>query len=179
MSCRSDEEDDAAPPPPGFSMPTKAIRNDGAGHAEPDAEGMQTEFDANVEKQFDESTGKKRKYSAYLNYTEVKRWSTSADSVKEPADINHEIYTPMKKFMQQSRLMKAPGHKELPTDIGLWKQYRVEYFNWRTDDWIQVMKCPLKYQCKRPAQLRIIAGKYYKLLELFGTHDENRHSVDS
>ena len=31
-----------------------------------------------TEKQFDESTGKKCKYSAYLNYTEVKRWSTPA-----------------------------------------------------------------------------------------------------
>ena len=58
MPCRSDEEDDAAPPPPGFSVPTKAIRNDGVAHGEPDAERMETESDANVEKQFDKSTGK-------------------------------------------------------------------------------------------------------------------------
>ena len=78
MSCRSDEEEDAAPPPPGYTMATKPNRNDGAAHAsaEPDAEGTNAESDADVEKQFDESTGKKRKYSAYLNYTEVKRWST-------------------------------------------------------------------------------------------------------
>ena len=57
MSCRSDDEGDAAPPPPAFSSPTKTIRNDGAAHAEPDPEGMETESDADVEKQFDESTG--------------------------------------------------------------------------------------------------------------------------
>ena len=51
------EENDAAPPPPGFTTPTKAIRNDGANHAESDAERMETESEADVEKQFDESTG--------------------------------------------------------------------------------------------------------------------------
>ena len=51
MPCQSDEEDDAAPPP------TKAISNDRACHGEPDAEGNESEFDANVEKEFDESTG--------------------------------------------------------------------------------------------------------------------------
>ena len=34
MSCPASEEGDAARPPPGYSTPTKAIRNDGAGHAE-------------------------------------------------------------------------------------------------------------------------------------------------
>ena len=46
MSCRTDEEEDAAPPLPGFSTPTKAIRNDGAAHAESDAERMETESEA-------------------------------------------------------------------------------------------------------------------------------------
>ena len=57
MSCLSDEEDDDAPPPPGISAPTKVIRNDGAAHAESDAERMENESEDDVEKQFDESTG--------------------------------------------------------------------------------------------------------------------------
>ena len=108
MSCRSDDEGDAALLPPGYSSPTKTIRNDGAAHAEPDAERMETESDAHAEKQFDESTGKKRKYNPCLVYTEVKQWTTGEDSILEPAQINHDIYTPMKKFMRDSRLMKAP-----------------------------------------------------------------------
>ena len=36
---------------------TKHIRNDGACHDKPDAEGTDVESDSDVEKQFDESTG--------------------------------------------------------------------------------------------------------------------------
>ena len=96
---------------------------------------------------------------------------------KEPAEINHEIYTLMKKFMQQICLMKTPGQKELPTDIGLWKQHSTEYYSLKTEEWIRVMKCLLSYRCKCKVQVRIIAGKDIKLLEFFDTHDENRHAV--
>ena len=66
MPRRFNEEDDSAPPPPCFSTPTKANGNDGAGHAEQDAEGTDNDSDADVEKEFDESTGKKRNYNPYL-----------------------------------------------------------------------------------------------------------------
>ncbi len=56
MSDRESEEELDAPPQPCFSTPKKAYRNDGACHAEPDAEGTKVESDADVEKQFDEST---------------------------------------------------------------------------------------------------------------------------
>ena len=178
MSCRSDDEDDAALPPPAFSTLTKTIRNDGAAHAEPDAGGMETESEADVEKQFDESTGKKRKYHPFLEYTEVKRLSIGEDSILEPAQINHELYTLMKKFMQDGRLIQVPGHPEKKTDIGLWKQQHAENFNSRTDEWIRVMKYPLSYCCKCPARNRIIAGKDYKRLEFFGLHEETSHATD-
>ena len=59
MSCSESEEIDAAPPPPGFTTPTKRICNDGAGHADPDDARMETDSEADVEKEFGESTGKK------------------------------------------------------------------------------------------------------------------------
>jgi hypothetical protein len=37
-------------------------------------------------------------YNPYLQYTEVKRWKTALDL--EPAQIKHEVYALMKKFMQ-------------------------------------------------------------------------------
>ena len=109
MSCRSDEEDDSAPLQPNFITPTKAIRNDGAGHGEPDAARMESESETNVENQFDKSTGKKRKYCPFLVYSEVGRWATGEDSELEPAEVKQAIKTKMKKFMQDSRLMVAPG----------------------------------------------------------------------
>ena len=69
MSDREFEEELDAPPPPGFSTPTKVNGNDGAGHAKPDAEATECESDADVEKQFDESTGKKQEYHPFRQYT--------------------------------------------------------------------------------------------------------------
>jgi hypothetical protein len=96
MPRRESEEEDDAPLPPGFTTQVKAIRNDEACHADPDAEGTEADSDPDVEKQFDESTGKKLKYNPYLQYTEVMRWSTGPDSLLEQAQIDHEIYTLMK-----------------------------------------------------------------------------------
>ena len=71
MSCPESGQIVDAPPPPGFTTPTKPDRNDGAAHAESNAEGTSAESDADVEKQFDESTGKmhkKRKFAPPHEY---------------------------------------------------------------------------------------------------------------
>jgi hypothetical protein len=68
MPRRDSEEEDNALPPPGFTMPTKAISNDGAGHACSNAEGTKGNSDADVKKQFDESMGKERNYTGYQKY---------------------------------------------------------------------------------------------------------------
>jgi hypothetical protein len=88
MSRRSDEENNAAPPQPILTTQTKVSRNDGAGHAASDAEATESYSDANVEKQFDESTGKRESHP-FLEYTEVMLWKTGPDSVLEPAQIDH------------------------------------------------------------------------------------------
>jgi hypothetical protein len=49
----------------------KAIRNHGACHADPDAEGTKAESDADVEKEFHESTGQKRNYNCNHAYQGV------------------------------------------------------------------------------------------------------------
>ena len=102
------EEIDAAPPPPGFTTPTKAKCNDGAGHADPDADRMETESEADVEKEFDKSTGKKRCYAGPLTYRIIKQWTTGLTGTKEAKVIEHEIYTEMKLFMHASGLKKTP-----------------------------------------------------------------------
>ena len=84
MSDRECEEEDDAPLPPAFTTPTKAISNDGACHAEPDAKGTEYGSEAYVEKQLEESTGKKREYHPFRQYTEIKRWKTGSDSILEP-----------------------------------------------------------------------------------------------
>ncbi len=64
---------------PGFSTPTKADRNDGACHAEPDAEGSEDGSEADVEKEFEESTGQKREYHPFCQCTEIKWWKAGSN----------------------------------------------------------------------------------------------------
>ena len=123
MPRRESEEDDAAPLPPILTTPTKVSRNDGAGHAGSDAEGTEDDSDPDVEKQFDASTGKKHNYTGYHTYRLVKEWATGPHALLEDAEIQHEIYTEMKKYMHASSLKRTPGHKTKETDIHLWKQY--------------------------------------------------------
>ena len=78
------EKNDAAPSEPGFTTPTKANRNDGAGQ---DAKRMETESDADGEKQFDESTGKKRNYAGPHSYRVIKEWTTGPQARLEDAEI--------------------------------------------------------------------------------------------
>ncbi len=59
MPRRDSEEEHDALPPPAFTTLTQISRNYGAGHADTDSEGTESESDADVEKEFDESTGKK------------------------------------------------------------------------------------------------------------------------
>ena len=178
MPCGSDGEESNAPPDPSFSTPTKVIRNAGAAHAESDAEGMETEAD--VEKQFDKSTGKKRKFAPFHEYSVVGQWATGPDSLLEPAEIEHQIKMLMEKFMQDSRLMIAPGKdpEKNKTDKALWKQQRKEYWNSRTDEMVHTFKCPMDHRCRCKAKVRIITGKGYKRLEFHGTHDVTSHAAD-
>ncbi len=48
MPCQSDDEEDAVPPPPGFSTPTKANCNVGAGHGGSDARETKSELDSDA-----------------------------------------------------------------------------------------------------------------------------------
>ena len=71
MSCPESEQIDAAPHSPRCTTPPRDESNGGAADAESDAGRMETESDPDVEKQFDESTGKmhkKRKFAPFHEY---------------------------------------------------------------------------------------------------------------
>ncbi len=76
MPRREFEEEDDATPQPCFTTQTKAIHNDGAGHAGLDAERTEDESEPDGEKEFDKSTGKKCNCTGYQKYSLVKEWVT-------------------------------------------------------------------------------------------------------
>ena len=160
MSCPEPEQIDAAPPPPGCTTPPQVESNGGAAHAESDAERMETASEGDVEKEFEESTGKmhkKRKFAPPHEYRLIEEWVLGPDSVMEPAEIDHEIKKHLKKFMQDSRLMIAPGKdsEKKKTEIALWKQQRKPYLNSRTNEWVHMFMCPMIHRCKCAAKARI------------------------
>ena len=71
---------------------------------------METNSEADVEKEFGESTGKRRCYAGPLTYRTIKEWTTGPTATLEAKVIEHEIYTEMKLFMHASGLKKTPGH---------------------------------------------------------------------
>ena len=72
MPCRPWEEDQQDPAPEHQVTPTKASRNDGAGHADPDAEDPATQSD----KEEELAPKKRRPPRHVLKYEVVKRWVT-------------------------------------------------------------------------------------------------------
>ncbi len=72
MPCQEYEEENDAPQLPCFTTPTKAINNDGACHADLDAEGTEYESGSDDEKELEKQTGKKRNYTGHQKYCLVK-----------------------------------------------------------------------------------------------------------
>ena len=94
----------------------------------------------------------------------------------EDAEIQHQIYTEMKKFIYASGLKNTPGHKAKDTDIHLWKQYSKDCHNKKTNEWTRPFRCPLHYQCGCQAQVKLITGQDCNRLEFCGMHDEHSHA---
>jgi hypothetical protein len=105
-------------------------------------------------------------------------WVTGPNTVIEDADINNQIKQRMKKFMDDSRLFKTPGHRLKPTDISLWKQHCQPYLNSRTKETIRPFRCPMHTRCGYEAQVRLCIRKNYKRLEFHGVHDEHSHAKE-
>jgi hypothetical protein len=61
--------------------------------------------------------------------------------VLEDAEIQHEIYPEMKKFMHPSGLKKTPGNKLKATDIHIWKQYSKAYSNNKACELTRPFQC--------------------------------------
>ena len=87
MSCPESGQIDAALPPPRCSTPTQDESNGGAGHVSPDAGRMETDSDADVEKEFEKSTGKKHSYAGPLVYQVVKEWTIGPQAKLEDKEI--------------------------------------------------------------------------------------------
>ena len=106
---------DSELPPP--STPTKSAGNDGASHADPDAETPDQQSDE------EEESGAKliRPPRHVLQYEVVKRWVTGDKAELDNAAIEAELDEIMREHLELSGQRKFYGFRTLNTDLGGWK----------------------------------------------------------
>ena len=86
MPCRPDETFAQGPEPPNPVMPTDSTGNDGAGHADPDAENSDSESDL-------EAQQKQKRARTVLAYEVVQRWVTGDRAELTEQEIQAELFS--------------------------------------------------------------------------------------
>ncbi len=140
LPCRPWEEEQLDPAPEHPVTPTKPTRNDGATHADPDAEVPDTETDR------EEDLGAKpiRLPRQVLKYVAVKRWITGKRAKVDEDQIRSELEAEMHHLMELSGQRTCFGHKTLPTDIiVLEARDHTDRRGIRYD----VYRCPMRHRC--------------------------------
>ena len=89
MPCRSDEEDMQLHAVRDPITPSTPPRNDGAGHAKSDGDGVSTEDDDDAELQL---PVKKKRNITTESYVDVKRWVTGDRAEMPEEDIERELF---------------------------------------------------------------------------------------
>ena len=141
MSCRPWKEPTPESEPPNPVTPTKATRNDGASHADSDAEDPDRRSDEEEEL----GATKIRPPRHVLQYEVVQRWVTGEKALQSDAHIRAELEEEMYRHMELSGQRKFFGHRTLDTDLGSWKLGR-SHTNKRGIKY-DVYRCPLCNRC--------------------------------
>jgi hypothetical protein len=170
MPCLSDEEEMQLHAVPNPTTPTTSSRNDGAGHAESDDEGGTTEDDNDDDDEL-ESPQKKRRKRVTIEYVSVKRWVTGERALLTDEDIARELFEKARYLMALSGLRKTPGHKDLSTDLAMWKKAMQNTD--RRGITHTIYRCPLKHRCKCQCAIRVSRGPDFLELCRVGLHDMN------
>ena len=157
-------------PPP--VTPTKQSRNDGASHADPDAEDPDQQSDQEEEL----GATKIRPPRHVLQYEVVKRWVTGEKALLDNAAIEAELDEIMREHLELSGQRKFYGFRTLNTDLGGWKFART-HTNKRGVKY-DVYRCPLRGRTGCQNSMRVVTGDDFVELQRCGLHDRNSHDND-
>ena len=116
MSCRPWEEPAPVSEPENPVAHTKPSCNDGASHADPDAEDPSAQSDEEEEL----GVRKIRQPRHVLKYEVVKRWLTGERAKQDEDKTEAEREEFMRQYMELSGQRKFFVHKINSTDKGLW-----------------------------------------------------------
>jgi hypothetical protein len=161
---------DSELPPP--STPTKSAGNDGASHADPDAE----DPDRGSDEEEELGAKKIRPPRHVLTYEVVKRWVTGEKALQSSATIHAELEELCREFMELSGQRKFFGHKQKETDLGGWKLGR-SHTNKRGVRF-DVYRCPLRDRTGCQNSMRVVIAPDFIELQRYGLHDRHSHDND-
>ena len=151
-------------------MPTDSTGDDGAGHAEPDAENAESGSDL-------EAPQKRKRPRTVLSYEVVKRWTTGERAELTEDEIKAELAMEATILMELSGQKKFPCHRALDSDLGCWKLCKT-HVNKRGVTF-RVYHCPMRHRCKCRKAIRVVTCNDYIELQRYGIHDRNSHDDDA
>ena len=112
-----------------------------------------------------------------IEWRTVLRFAKGDEAVMGEDEMKLRITEAYNKIMEDSRLVRLPGHVEQATDRGLWKlksEYKID--GGRTlVTWCQ---CPMAYRFGCKVQIKLFDGPTYMALEVRGEHNADSHSGD-
>ncbi len=91
-------------------------------------------------------------------------------------DIERELFEAARNLMALSGLRKTPVHKDLCTDLAMWKKAMQNTD--RRGVTHTIYRCPLKHRCKCKCAIRVSRGPDFVELWRVGLHDMNSHAND-
>ena len=163
MPCRSDKEFAQGPDEPNAVTPPRRRTNDGAGRDKSDVE-ISDENDehevANPEKT--------KRVRELLSWTTVKTWVTGERAQFEDADIQYQLEIAAREIMNESGIVKLPGHKDNKTDLGMFKKNQSHTNHWGIKH--VVYRCCLRWRTRCQMAIRVVTGPDYIELQRSGTH---------
>ena len=136
MPCRPEEQLAQGPEPPNSVTPTESTGNNGACHADLDAENSDAESDLEVPQ-------KRKRPRTVLSYVVVKRWVTGERAELDEQVIKAQLHEEACKLMELSGQKMFPCHKSLETDLGGWKFAR-DHIDKRGVKF-DVYRCPMRH----------------------------------
>jgi hypothetical protein len=137
-----------APADSSFSSPVKPVRESNGENGESTDSSDSDANAVSAQQGGDNSDKPKRAWNGSADYRLVKTWDIRENRTEDIADIEEsrqELHLMSSNFFEDSKTLKLPTHKSLPTDIHIWNQY-CSYRSAKSDALIRIFRCPMKHQ---------------------------------
>jgi hypothetical protein len=112
-----------------------------------------------------------------IEWREVLALSKGDDATMGEDEMKLLITQAYNQIMEDSRMVRLPGHNPGPTDVGLWK-LKTEYMvdNGRTS--VKWCYCPMAYRFGCKCQMKLYDGPQYTALHVRGEHNADSHAPE-